>query len=426
MSLLTTLNNGIQSATYNPEAEKARKEAAAASNAAMSDYRRLLVNMRNNLTNERKYLAQYVYTAVTVRLDDGFLWIQSNPGTPAEDIKRKSESFLSDIQLIYGLNQQLKALEIAPDYLTALSEDKSTSDEQKTKLKSFKWTVQTFISQKPTPLSPSTDELQRKIAALQDEFTSIMPGKDLYAQNLAESTSALKKEKEQEKINDDSTFSITRLIGNTLNNAINFFNTFLMITLAVVSGMLSANDAIGREWPYRILYFIYGSLFFPIMLLYYLYMWFIGKAPRIYTLLPIRTVQSITSLARFLLFPITYKPDEFSKKAYKDFMTESATLVGKTYTGGSPDDSVDTNTNTEEAPVNVAAAGAAANAAATAAPAAAAAIAATVTGNAAKTTQGILTSLKALDLAQKEGITTTQTKHILDSLKAIDLKGKAT
>lgn len=112
-----------------------------------------------------------------------------------------------------------------------------------------------------------------------------------------------------------------------------FFSYILPIVYflaATAMGSLAANDAIGRSPGVRLVYFIYGSLFAPFMLIYYIIRAFKGSYPLWYNFLPLTTYVSENSLVRTLLFPFIYKQDanaiyklkqfdEFAKSYVPDF-----------------------------------------------------------------------------------------------------------
>jgi hypothetical protein len=112
-----------------------------------------------------------------------------------------------------------------------------------------------------------------------------------------------------------------------------FFSYILPIFymfLATAMGSLAANDAIGRSPGVRFVYFIYGSLFAPFILIYYIIRAFKGSYPLWYNFLPLTTYVSDNSLVRALLIPFTYKLDanavyrlkqfdEFAKSYVPDF-----------------------------------------------------------------------------------------------------------
>lgn len=97
------------------------------------------------------------------------------------------------------------------------------------------------------------------------------------------------------------------------------FVIFLFILFAIYAGHLAANDAIGREISYRVLYFIYGIIFSPFVVLYYIIQYMRGHSIRSYALLPIREGEVPRGLEGFFLSLISYIPDEESINAKKIF-----------------------------------------------------------------------------------------------------------
>lgn len=109
-----------------------------------------------------------------------------------------------------------------------------------------------------------------------------------------------------------------------------FILPIFILFLATAMGSLAANDAIGRSPGIRFVYFIYGSIFAPFMLIYYIIRAFKGSYPLWYNFLPLTTYESENSLVRALLLPFTYKLDanavyklkqfdEFAKSYVSDF-----------------------------------------------------------------------------------------------------------
>jgi hypothetical protein len=78
------------------------------------------------------------------------------------------------------------------------------------------------------------------------------------------------------------------------------FITALSVGLALWGGTLAANDAIFRSRGYRILNFIYGSVFFFISLPYYAYRYFKNKSPTLFALLPLTTQKPETFFQKLI------------------------------------------------------------------------------------------------------------------------------
>jgi hypothetical protein len=108
------------------------------------------------------------------------------------------------------------------------------------------------------------------------------------------------------------------LIAEIIKNIVSSFFIFLFILFAIYSGHLAANDAIGRDIQYRILYFIYGTIFAPFVCLYYIIQFMRGESVKSYAILPIREGEVPNGLEGFFLSFISYTPDaEVSAKRAK-------------------------------------------------------------------------------------------------------------
>ena len=129
----------------------------------------------------------------------------------------------------------------------------------------------------------------------------------------------------------DQTFDTGKLVSDIFGNTARFVGYFFYFTICLLAGMLAANDSVGREVKYRVLFFAYGFIFAPFVLFYYLIRLAIGTAPKLYTMLPITQTKAETSLGSFFLFPFYYQEDVAARKKLVDFLTESARIVGKTF-----------------------------------------------------------------------------------------------
>jgi hypothetical protein len=109
-----------------------------------------------------------------------------------------------------------------------------------------------------------------------------------------------------------SVFSNKRLIGKVTG----IVGTTLLIFLLVIGGIFGASLAtnlnIYRSWPYRLLYSVYGFIFFPIVVLYvFFYRWlWLGKSPHFYSFIPLipYEIESPRWL-QMLLTPFCFRPD---------------------------------------------------------------------------------------------------------------------
>lgn len=107
-------------------------------------------------------------------------------------------------------------------------------------------------------------------------------------------------------------FDFGRLIGRIFGTTFNVISIFLLVAAAVWGASLATNLNIYRDFPYRLLYTIYGFLFFIVVIPYaMLYRWFwLGKKPRYYALIPLLPYHLDHPLMGFLFGWLSFKPDD--------------------------------------------------------------------------------------------------------------------
>jgi hypothetical protein len=88
--------------------------------------------------------------------------------------------------------------------------------------------------------------------------------------------------------------------------------TFLLVVGGIYGAHLATNLNIYRSWPYRLLYAIYGFIFFPVVIVYVLgyRWWWKGKKPRFYALLPLIPYFINQPLLAQLLSWASFRPDD--------------------------------------------------------------------------------------------------------------------
>ena len=108
------------------------------------------------------------------------------------------------------------------------------------------------------------------------------------------------------------TFSIKRLIKRALAITTSVLGMFLVVALGLFSASLATNLNVYRGWPYRLLYAIYGVVFFFIVIPYVLlWRWaFLKKRPRFYAFIPIIGVPIENPILATLLSWFTFEPDD--------------------------------------------------------------------------------------------------------------------
>lgn len=122
---------------------------------------------------------------------------------------------------------------------------------------------------------------------------------------------------------DRKQFKFTRLFGTVFGSLMTIMLIFFLFFGAVLGSSLATNLNLYRPILYRILYAIYGFMFFYIVIPYVLgYRWFWkGKRPRFYSLIPIIPYHLDNRWTAFLFSWLSFKPDD-QVYSLKEWMAE--------------------------------------------------------------------------------------------------------
>ncbi len=164
---------------------------------------------------------------------------------------------------------------------------------------------------------PAAEEYAASVKASQEAAASAAAAeaaKTEREQKSKESIAAEKERKAKEAADRESRsqFNTGRFVGKVTGTV----TTVLLIFFAVAGGIygahLATNLNLYRSWPYRVLYAVYGFIFFPVVILYVLgyRWWWKGKKPRYYALLPLIPYFINHPLLAKLFSWMSYKPDD--------------------------------------------------------------------------------------------------------------------
>lgn len=333
MSLAETLTRGIDSATYNPEAEKAAAQRDAAALPSKEKFKKLLTQVKASVdalisknTMSNTSLPKF---NELIKTNTDLLMTTASAATWDQ-----RSQLLKDTEAdLVASNEAILTLEYIARTGPLVIED--MDKKKKVPNEDFVKTMTSFFkdlsSYNSWIYTQKTIDLQTKVKSVKASLTQSVP--QPYLGLILDSRNS-KIVSQNKSLNDanqkaqDEQFNVFRLISSTRDIAIQVVTGLFYTMICLVGGTLAANDAIGREVQYRILYFIYGFIFAPIVILYYLYQWFNNDAPYIYRMLPIFTTEAESSLARAFFYPFTYKEDKRALDAYAEFMKISAEIVG--------------------------------------------------------------------------------------------------
>ena len=125
-----------------------------------------------------------------------------------------------------------------------------------------------------------------------------------------------KRAAEQAALNE---FNLGRFLGKVMGIVLLVLLYFAIFAGAIYGAHLATNLNIYRTWPFRVLYAVYGFLFFPIVIAYvvgYRY-WWQGKKPRFYALLPIIPYFINNPVLAFFFSWMSFKPDAYMETLHE-------------------------------------------------------------------------------------------------------------
>ena len=333
MSLTESLSRGIDSATYNPAAEKAAAERDAAALPSKDKFKKLLTQVKADTDG---LIANN--TMSNVALPKFNELIKTN--TDYVTTTASAATWDQRTQLLKDTEADLTAYNAAIlnlEYITRTGPVVVDDMDAKKQVPNadFVKTMKTYFTEldayNKTAISQKTIDLQNKLKTVKASLTQSVPQPYLGLIVDPKNSSTVAQNKNLNDANkkaQEEQFNLFRLLTSTKDIATQVVSGLFYTMICLVAGTLAANDAIGRDVQYRILYFIYGFIFGPVVILYYLYRWFNKDAPFIYRMLPIFTTETDSQLGRMFLYPFTYKEDKRATDAYAEFMKESADLVG--------------------------------------------------------------------------------------------------
>ena len=108
-----------------------------------------------------------------------------------------------------------------------------------------------------------------------------------------------------------NTFSVKRMLKRALTVTNSLVTTFLIVALGIFGASLATNINVYKPLPYRILYLIYGFVFFFVVIPYVLlWRWlYQKKQPRFYALFPIIGMHLDNPTTAALFSWLSFKPD---------------------------------------------------------------------------------------------------------------------
>jgi hypothetical protein len=122
---------------------------------------------------------------------------------------------------------------------------------------------------------------------------------------------AIEEAKKEEAQSRDS-FSVSGLFEDVANYVGGYLGLFLIFVAMLLGASLATNLNLYKHWAFRVLYAVYGALFFFVVIPYSLaYRWaWLGKQPKFYSIIPLFPYHWNNRLVQILLGWISFRPDD--------------------------------------------------------------------------------------------------------------------
>jgi hypothetical protein len=175
---------------------------------------------------------------------------------------------------------------------------------------STKESLEVLIKQSNDFLKGASKLTPNEIAAKKDEIN--MQIKELIGKAKGESREKKKEaeKKKQEELKEkveNQTFSISRLLGRTLDSAKFYILYIGLFVLALWGGSISSNANINKPVLLRAYYFLYGAILFPVSFAFAIWRYTTGNTTPYYALLAPLIERPVQNQAvAMLLWPFVY------------------------------------------------------------------------------------------------------------------------
>lgn len=315
--------------TSNPEAEKAWKEEQKAKKAACEKERSLWTK-KESIVKDKDFKTNTLpddYTYLTKFIKDRILVLKAN-NLSQEDIdalnaKQETENF-NTLMTVHakrkGFSDQANnGLTVWNKIIKDLKDKGQAVPPAYPKLVAR---IQEEVEWVPKNQFATGDIYDTEFQNLQTDAGEILKGTGAAMHKPSSGTKAAVDANNAKKEN----FSVVNMIGQILGIVIQIVTAFLILVFMVYGSSLATNLNLYHSAPYRVLYAIYGFLFFFAVIPYCLLYrgWWKGKKARFYSLIPLVPYHFDNRWAGILFSWMSYKPDD-RIEALKEWELEKKT-----------------------------------------------------------------------------------------------------
>lgn len=270
-------------------------------------------------------------------------WLKKNPDASSNQILANRDTTSNEITRILGTDKpklQFKNVILAlPTIAETMKQKKQLTDAQELSLKQITEDTNKWFkshSEQATTIDFSQEMIRfndRITKSIQDSATiqqiqaNLSSVKDKAASDVL---SEVANQQANLKRVQSTTVDYKKGSETVINTALKTLLILFLIGICLYSGSWAANFAIGRTYPYRILYFMFGCnpFYVPFVLGYLLYRRLIDGELHWFAFLPLTTNAPVTSIGRFFATPFLWIPTDKSVSATDTFQSALTSIKG--------------------------------------------------------------------------------------------------
>ena len=286
------------------------------------------LNAEQGRTTSDTSLAPESLNAILKQIKDAQTFLQNNPTANILNLQSARDAFTIAVKQIRDIDAPKKTIQNLINGIPAIvnfygQQKKLLTSAEQINLISIKNSLQSWIYSNS---AATVLDLKAQIATVKNNIINAISDESALASIKSElskfETMTVEETKKMaaklDKVGSalkNSTLDIVDVGKTVFSVTIKVFTSLLLISLLVFAGSLAANQAIGREPTYRILYFLWAAIpvFAPFVLIQSLLKRMSSGPIRIYGILPISTVPAVSRLGKLLWYPFYWVPDLESK-----------------------------------------------------------------------------------------------------------------
>lgn len=309
------------------------------------EYQNYLQTTQTNVNTDvnKKALTPESGQSILVVVQQAMNWLKKHPDASTNEVLANRDTTSAEITRILGTDKpklQFKNVILAlPTIAESMKQKKQLTESQVAALQQITTDTNKWFTSNSE--QATTIEFSQEMIRFNDKITQAIKDATTVKQIQA-NLSAIKDKASSDVLSEVAAqqANLKRVQSTTIDYkegsktivsvGIKTIVILFLFGICLYSGSWAANFAIGRTYPYRILYFIFGCIPFyvPIVMGYLVYRRLMDGKVHWYTFLPLTTQGPVSDTGRFLAKPFIFIPTSTSVDATDTFQTLLKAIQG--------------------------------------------------------------------------------------------------